>query len=227
MNNNIFKGGANNNQPTPPPENTSGISNKKNNKEPKKVMASAFNVIPSLVNTIIKLLPFGLYISSVMESVLFNDLRGFFIFLGLILNDCLNTASNYLFMKKDNDRCAVVRNMHSEDYYVLPTPHTEYISFISAFLMTSMFFKKIFNYGLFVVLAILVATTMYMRVSIGCKDFIDAGYSFILGCFKGIIYYIIVKDFYEPVDVTPEDHWIEKAIKKYIPYSDSDDELFT
>ena len=58
-------------------------------------------------------------------------------------------------------------------------------------------------------------------------QFVKQGTQTFLGSFKGIIYYIIVKDFYEPVDVTPEDHWLEKAIKKYIPYSDSDDELFT
>ena len=224
MNNKKTKGGA-----TPmntPPTNSVG-QNKKNNNDTNKVVASAFNMIPSLFNTGIKLIPFGLYVSSILESVLFNDLRGFFVFLGLLINDAFNTGINYLMEKQDNERCAVVRNMYSEDYFVLPTPHTEYISFISAFLMTSMFFKKIFNYAMFVILAILVVMTMYMRVAVGCKDFIDAGYSFLLGSFKGMIYYIIIKDFYEPVDVTPEDHWLERAVKKYIPYSDSDDELFT
>lgn len=225
MNKTNLKGGA---EPsTNSKANTGKPGNKKNIKEEGKVMASAFNMVPSLFNTCVKLIPFGLYISSILESVLFNDLRGFFIFLGLILNDCLNTAMNYMLEKQDNERCAIVRNMYSDDYFVLPTPHTEYVSFVSAFLMTSMFFKKIFNYGMFIILAILVGLTMYMRVAVGCKDFIDAGYSFLLGSFKGLIYYVIVKDFYEPVDVTPEDHWLEQAIKKYIPYSDSDDELFT
>ena len=49
----------------------------------------------------------------------------------------------------------------------------------------------------------------------------------LMGFFKGIIYYVIIKDFYEPVDVTPEDHWIEKSVKKFLPRSDSDDELYS
>ena len=82
-----------------------------------------------------------------IESLLFNDIRGFFIFLGLLLNDCLNTAYNYITGRKDNEACAVVRNMYSTDeYLVLPTTHTEYITFVTAFLMTSMFFKQVFNF---------------------------------------------------------------------------------
>jgi hypothetical protein len=65
--------------------------------------------------------------------------------------------------------------------------------------------------------------TAYMRVSAGCKDFLDAGYSLLLGIFKGIVYYVLVKDFYEPEDTTPEEHWLEKALKKFMPKSDADD----
>ena len=171
-----------------------------------------------------KILPFALYVSTLMESLLFNDVRGFFIFIGLLLNDCLNTAYNYMVGKKDNEACAIVRNMYStEEFLVLPTTHTEYITFITAFLMASMFFKQVFNYGVFVIFSVLVGMTAYSRVSSGCKDFIDAGYSILLGAFKGIIYYVVVKDFYEPKDVTPEEHWLEKALKKILPKSDADD----
>lgn len=202
------------------PKNNAG---KPGNKK-EEIRVGAFNFIPVLFNTMIKILPLGLYIGTLVESLLFNDVRGFFIFLGLLLNDALNTGYNYLTGKNDNEACAVVRNMYSdEEFFVLPTTHTEYIVFVSAFLMTSMFFKKVFNYGVFVVFAILVGMTMYMRVSSGCKDFIEAGYSLLLGAFKGIIYYIIVKDFYEPASSTPEDHWLEKSLKKFIPRSDSDD----
>ena len=80
--------------------------------------------------------------------------------------------------------------------------------------MTSMFFKQVFNYGVFVIFSVLVDMTAFLRVSSGCKDFIDAGYSLLLGAFKGIVYYVEVKDFYEPDDVTPEDHWLKKPLKK-------------
>lgn len=202
---------------------TSSNNKSKNNNKP-QIRTSAYNFIPVLVSTFLKILPFALYISTLMESLLFNDVRGFFIFLGLLLNDCLNTAYNYMVGKKDNETCAIVRNMYStQEFLVLPTTHTEYITFVTAFLMASMFFKQVFNYAVFVIFSVLVGMTAYSRVSSGCKDFIDAGYSILLGAFKGIIYYVIVKDFYEPKDVTPEEHWLEKALKKILPKSDADD----
>ncbi len=36
----------------------------------------------------------------------------------------------------------------------------------------------------------------------------------------------IVRDFYEPEDVTPEEHWIEKKLKQLFPNSDDLDEMF-
>ena len=201
-------------------------NNKGDGKGEKKVMATAFNIIPSLFNTVVKILPFGLYLASIMESILFNDLRGFFVFLGLFVNDVMNIGYNYLTEKEDNERCAVVRNMYSEDYFVLPTSHTEYMSFITSFLLGSMFFKRIFNYGTFIVFVVLLIITIYMRIAIGCEDFIDSGYSLMLGAFKGFIYYIIIKDYYEPDDLTPEDHWLEESLKKYFPVDDADDEFF-
>jgi hypothetical protein len=201
-------------------------NNKGDNKGEKKVMATAFNIVPSLFNTVVKILPFGLYLASIMESILFNDLRGFFVFLGLLINDVMNIGYNYLTEKEDNERCAVVRNMYSEDYFVLPTGHTEYMSFITSFLLGSMFFKRIFNYGTFIVFVVLLVITIYMRISIGCEDFIDSGYSLLLGAFKGFVYYIIIKDYYEPEDLTPEDHWLEESLKKYFPVDDADDEFF-
>lgn len=208
---------------TPPKKGTNSSGSNKNTGEP-QIRTSAFNFIPVLFATFIKILPFGLYIATLIESLLFNDVRGFFIFLGLVLNDCLNSAYNYITSKKDDEACAVVRNMYSkEEYLVLPTTHTEYISFVAAFLMTSMYFKQYFNYGVFVIFSVLVGMTAYMRVSVGCKDFLDAGYSLLLGIFKGIIYYVLVKDFYEPEDITPEEHWLEKSLKKFMPKSDADD----
>ena len=219
------KGGADiPNNLGPKPTKNNNTSKTGNNKNTKEITTSGFNFIPVLFNTVIKILPLGLYVGTLVESLLFNDIRGFIIFLGLLLNDALNTGYNYLTGKVDNEACAIVRNMYSkEEFFVLPTTHTEYISFTTAFLMTSMFFKRIFNYGVFVIFSVLVGMTMYMRVSSGCKDFIEAGYSLLLGLFKGIIYYIIVRDFYEPHDDTPEEHWLERSLRKFIPRSDADD----
>ena len=128
----------------------------KNNTAP-QIRTSAYNFIPVLVATFLKILPFALYVSTLMESLLFNDVRGFFIFLGILLNDCLNTAYNYMVGRKDNEACAIVRNMYStEEFLVLPTTHTEYITFVTSFLMASMFFKQVFNYAVFVIFSVFI-----------------------------------------------------------------------
>ena len=55
-----------------------------------------------------------------------------------------------------------------------------------------MFFKKTFDHGTFIVFAIILGITVYNRIAVGCKDFLDAGYSMLMGFFKGIIYYVII-----------------------------------
>jgi len=191
----------------------------------KKEVASPFNFIPSLFHTFSKLLPIGLYVSTLLESVVFNDIRGFIIFIGLVINDIINIGYNYLLEKKPKEQCAIIRNIYTDDFFELSTSHTQYISFITGFIMSSMFFKKVFYYSTFTIFSILIGLTVWSRIVVGCEDFLDSGYNLIFGLFRGIIYYIIVKDYYEPDDVTPDDNWVEKILRKYLPKGDEDDEL--
>ena len=249
---NILKGGATNapKQPTnsnapppaakPPPgppaagqataaaQAPGGATNKKNTK-PKKMnvkLLTVFNLIPVFFHTFVKIMPVGLYLASFLESMLFNDIRGFFIFVGLLVNDLINIGYNYMMEAKPNINCAVVRNVFTDDFFSFSTPHTQYIAFVTAFLMTSMYFKKVFYYSTFFMFAVLIAMTIWSRITIGCKDILGAGFNLLFGAFRGIIYYILVKDFYEPEDVTPEDHWLEKKLKGLFPDSDDLDEMF-
>jgi hypothetical protein len=207
------------------PGGNNGIAEISSDTNDKKQLASPFNFLPSLLHTFAKMLPIGLYVSTLLESILFNDIRGFIIFLGFIINDLINIGYNYLLEKKPKKNCAIVRNFLNDEFFELSTPHTQYISFVTGFILSSMFFKKVFYYSTFTIFSILVGLTIWSRISVGCKDILDAGYNLIFGLFRGIIYYIIVKDYYEPDDVTPEDHWIEKILKKYLPVGDEDDEL--
>ena len=206
-------------------ENNTGIMEITNDTNEKKELSSPFNFLPSLFHTFAKMLPLGLYISTLLESILFNDIRGFLIFVGLIINDLINIGHNYLLEKKRNEKCAILRNLFAEDFFELSTSHTQYISFISGFFLSSMFFKKVFYYSTFSMFCILMGLTIWSRIAIGCEDILDSGYNLVFGLFRGIIYYVIIKDYYEPDDVTPEDHWMEKMLKKYLPKGDEDDEL--
>jgi len=196
-----------------------------NSNNEKKEIGSPFNFLPSLFHTFAKILPLGLYVSTLLESILFNDIRGFLIFIGLIINDLINIGHNYLLEKKRNEKCAILRNLYADDFFELSTSHTQYISFISGFFLSSMFFKKVFYYSTFTMFSILIGLTIWSRISIGCEDVLDSGYNLIFGLFRGIIYYVIIKDYYEPDDVTPEDHWMERILRKYLPKGDEDDEL--
>ena len=96
----------------------------------KKQLASPFNFLPSLFHTFAKLLPIGLYVSTLLESILFNDIRGFLIFLGLVINDLINIGYNYMLEKKPKEKCALVRNIYTDDFFELSTSHTQYLSLI-------------------------------------------------------------------------------------------------
>ncbi len=189
-------------------------------------LLTIFNVIPVFLHTFVKVMPVGLYLASILESMLFNDIRGFFIFIGLLVNDLINVGYNYMMNPKPNINCSIIRNVYTDDYFTFSTPHTQYISFVTAFLMTSMYFKKVFYYSTFFLFVVFIGLTVWSRVTIGCKDILSAGFNLIFGAFRGIIFYIIVKDFYEPEDVTPEEHWIERKLKQLFPNHDDLDEMF-
>ena len=213
--------------PQKPPTNPSS-NTKKNNKEqkPDVKLLTIFNLIPVFLNTFVKVMPIGLYLASFLESMLFNDIRGFIIFIGLLVNDLINIGYNYMMNPVKNIDCAIIRNVYSDDFFSLATSHTQYISFVTAFVLTSMYFKKVFYFSTFFMFMILIIITIFSRINIGCENMLSSGFNLVFGLFRGIIYYIIVKDFYELEDVTPEDHWLEKKLKTLFPNSDDLDEMF-
>ena len=218
-------------QATPKPKNNTKQpgtpKNNKNSKEKVDVkLLTIFNILPVFLHTFVKIMPIGLYLASLLESMLFNDIRGFFIFLGLFINDLINIGYNYVMKPKPNPDCAVIRNLYTDDFFTLSTPHTQYISFVTSFIMASMYFKKYFFYSTFALFLGMIILTVWSRISIGCENMLDAGFNLVFGAFRGIVYYVIVRDFYEPDDVTPEEHWIEKKLKQLFPNSDDLDEMF-
>ena len=199
--------------------------NKKNNKKEVKLL-TIFNIMPVFLHSFVKIMPIGLYLASILESMLFNDIRGFFVFIGLFINDLINIGYNHIMKPKPKPSCAIIRNLYTDDFFEFSTPHSQYIAFITSFILTSMYFKKYFFYSTFVLFVFMIVLTIWSRISIGCENMLDTSFNLVFGAFRGIIYYIIVKDFYEPEDVTPEDHWLEAKIKAIFPDSDDLDEMF-
>ncbi len=217
--------------PTPPGKNAINASAAGNVgvAKGKKVdikLLTIFNIIPVFLHTFVKVMPVGLYLASILESMLFNDIRGFFIFIGLLINDLINVGYNQMLNSVPNVNCSIIRNVYTDDFFTFATPHTQYIAFVTGFLMTSMYFKKVFYYSTFFMFMVFIGLTVWSRIMIGCKDILGAGFNLLFGAFRGIIFYVIVKDFYEPEDVTPEEHWIERKLKQLFPNSDDLDEMF-
>jgi hypothetical protein len=214
-------------QNTPKPKNNS--TNSTNNSKSKKTdvkLLTIFNMLPVFLHSFVKIMPIGLYLAAILESMLFNDIRGFFVFIGLFINDLINIGYNYVMKPTPNPQCAVIRNLYTDDFFSLSTPHSQYIAFITSFVMASMYFKKYFFYSTFSIFMVIVVMTIWSRIAIGCENMLDVGFNLLFGAFRGIVYYVIVKDFYEPEDVTPEDHWLEAKIKAIFPDSDDLDEMF-
>ena len=212
-------------QPTKPQGNATK-NNKTGEKKADVKLLTIFNILPVFLHTFVKIMPIGLYMASLLESMLFNDIRGFFVFLGLFINDLINIGYNYVMKPKPNPDCAIIRNLYTDDFFELSTPHSQYISFVTSFIMASMYFKKYFFFSTFFLFIVMMILTVWSRISIGCENMLDSGFNLVFGAFRGIVYYIIVRDFYEPEDVTPEEHWIEKKLKQLFPNSDDLDEMF-
>ena len=152
----------------PPPNvtqksNTSSTNNKKNKVDVK--LLTVFNILPVFLHTFVKIMPIGLYLASILESMLFNDIRGFFIFFGLFINDLINIGYNYVMKPKPNPDCAAIRNLYTDDFFELSTPHTQYISFVTAFIMASMYFKKYFFYSTFSLFLGMIILTVWSRIT--------------------------------------------------------------
>ena len=134
----------------PKPQNNTKKNNKTGEKKADVKLLTIFNILPVFLHTFVKIMPIGLYMASLLESMLFNDIRGFFVFLGLFINDLINIGYNYVMKPKPNPDCAIIRNLYTDDFFELSTPHSQYISFVTSFIMASMYFKKYFFFSTFV-----------------------------------------------------------------------------
>ena len=127
------KTGTNTSPTSPPTTKTNTKSTNNKNKKSEVKLLTIFNLIPVFLHTFVKIMPVGLYLASFLESMLFNDIRGFLIFIGLLVNDLINIGYNYMMKPKPNKNCAIIRNVYTDDFFSFATPHTQYISFITAF----------------------------------------------------------------------------------------------
>lgn len=155
---------------------------------------SPFSTGKAILNTIVRLLPIALYSGSSISALLFGDFRGTLLFVGFIINEAIAYGYRLILQGVYNPQCALLKT--EEDYFVLPSPITQTIGFFFGFFMTEMYSQGQFFPSRFFVLLVLLVLTIFSRINVGCKSFLDALYCAFLGILLGVGWYNIVKEYY-------------------------------
>jgi len=141
----------------------------------------------AVLNTVVRLIPIGLYGGCILLGILLSDPRAFILLFGYILNDLLSMGFRYLFQTVDLVNCSVVQS--DKNFYTLPSPHTQTIAFTLSFFFTQMYFKNNFNVINFIFLSTLLLMTIWSRINVGCKTIVDGIYATMIGLLLGTAYY--------------------------------------
>lgn len=148
------------------------------------------------INTLVRILPIGLYTGSVMSGAVFQDFRGLLLFGGFLGNELLGLGYRMVLHGVTNPQCAL---MYSEggSPFVLPSPISQTIGFFAGFFYMDMYYNSTFSVMEFSILTFLVLITIYSRINVGCKTLIDAVYCSLIGLLFGVVYYNLVQPFYK------------------------------
>jgi hypothetical protein len=152
-------------------------------------------ITKAIINTVVRLMPIGLYTGSAMNAVVMNDFRGVILFMGFIFNELISLGYRMFIKGAYNPHCALLMTNQGSPF-VLPSPITQTVGFFFAFFMMDMYYQDQFlPLRFFVFLAIFILT-IYSRINVGCKSLMDAMMCSIVGLLLGVGYYEIVKYYY-------------------------------
>jgi hypothetical protein len=147
-----------------------------------------------IINTIVRVLPIGLYLASLLSSMLMENNIAMILFFGQLINDFIGFCYRFILKPKGKLQCAIVRV--GELYYTMPAPHTQVVAFYFSFFIADMYYNNNFNAVKFLGLLAMLLCTIWSRMDVECKDMLDIVLAFSLGCGIGISYYYIIKDYY-------------------------------
>jgi hypothetical protein len=147
-----------------------------------------------IINTIVRVIPIGLYLASLLSAMLMENNIAMILFFGQLLNDFIGFCYRFILKPKGKIQCAIVRV--GDLYYTMPAPYTQVVAFYVSFFVANMYFSNNFNSVKFLGLLVLLLLTIWSRIDVECKDMLDVVLAFSLGCGIGISYYYIVKDYY-------------------------------
>lgn len=148
------------------------------------------------INTLVRIIPVGLYAGSAMSGAVFQDFRGLLLFCGFLGNELLGLGYKMVLHGVSNPQCAL---MYSEGGtpFVLPSAISQTVGFFAGFFYMDMYYNNTFSAMEFFILTTLMLITIYSRINVGCKTLLDAVYCTLIGLLFGVVYYNIIKDYYK------------------------------
>ena len=147
-----------------------------------------------LLNTVVKVLPIGLYLATLLSSMLFDNKMALVLFFGHLLNDIVGLSYRFLLKPRGKIECAFVKV--GDLFYTLPAPYIQVVSFYFSFIMADMYYGNRFTSTKFIGLLILLLITVWSRLDIGCKTMLDVILALALGSGIGLAYYFAFKEYY-------------------------------
>jgi hypothetical protein len=157
---------------------------------------SLIDTIKIFTNTLVRIIPIGLYAGSAMSGVVFQDFRGLLLFFGFLGNELISLGYRMILRGVVNPQCALTYSSEGSPF-VLPSPITQTVGFFLGFFFMEMYFNDTFNPLKFFFLSAMLLITIYSRINIGCKTLLDAIYCALVGLLMGVIYYNLIKDYYK------------------------------
>ncbi len=157
---------------------------------------SAFSVGKAIINSLIRITPVALYTGSAVSGLVFEDFRASILLLGFVLNEAISYGYRMILQGVYNPQCALMKT--DQDYFVLPSPICQTVAFFAGFMFSEMYARQEFLPGKTFFLIALIVLTIFSRVNVGCKSFLDALYTTLVGLVLGVFYFNVVKDYYRP-----------------------------
>jgi hypothetical protein len=147
-----------------------------------------------IINTIVRVLPLGLYLATLLSSMLLDNKQGLILFFGHAINDLIGLAYRFILKPSGKAQCAIVRV--ADVYYTLPAPYIQIVAYYFSFFVADMYYKGEFDNVKFIGLLVILMITIWSRIDVGCKNLLEVILSFSIGCGIGITYYLIIKEYY-------------------------------
>ena len=163
-------------------------------------------ITKAIINTVVRLMPIGLYTGAAMNGVVMNDFRGVILFMGFFFNELISLGYRMFIKGAYNPHCALLMTNQGSPF-VLPSPITQTVGFFFAFFMMDMYYQDQFLPMRFFAFLAIFILTIYSRINVGCKSLMDAMMCSIVGLLLGVGYYEIVKHYYRAdyMDLTSVD----------------------